>query len=84
MCRLKHVAVTPCSTAMADNAIAAMAQNCSGNNSQGDLVTWVEFDGHWQNDVDKKAPSICGGSACPAGYQGSLCDMVIGMWHCDR
>ena len=66
------------STALASDVIAGMAQNCSGDSSQGDVVTWVEFDGQWQNDVDKKVPSICGGSVCPPGYEGSLCDIVIG------
>ena len=75
---MKHVSGCICSTVLASDVIAGMAQNCSSDNSQGDVVTWVEFDGHWENDVDKKFPSICGGSACPPGYEGSLCDIVIG------
>ncbi|KAL5018925.1 hypothetical protein ScPMuIL_004647 [Solemya velum] len=57
--------------------ISQMAINCSAVQPPGEVYTWLEFDNGSDSGVDIVQPSICGGSNCPPGYRGSLCDILI-------
>ncbi len=69
------------SSTLTEDNISSKGSNCSLEQDTGDLFAWSDFDSPYMaNDVLKVEPSICGGSDCPPGYTGSLCDILIGKY----
>ncbi|XP_033113942.1 uncharacterized protein LOC117114394 [Anneissia japonica] len=65
------------SNVLSAEEVAARSANCSAAQDQGNLIQWVTMAVDINGDVSKIVPSVCGGSSCPEGYQGTLCNILI-------